>query len=110
MQTEFEKQISNTLIYLERHYPFWSYLTYKLQFLPDRRTQTACINCRGTVKINPQFFETLPIEKKAFLIAHETAHLALGLFWRATHHKQTKANYAHDFVVNLTFYRRWKKT
>jgi hypothetical protein len=101
MQTEFESQLSNTLIYLERHQPFWSYLTYKLQILPDPEVVTACINGRGVLRICPSFFTELPVHKKAFLIAHETSHLALGLWWRASHHDKRKANYAHDHVVNL---------
>lgn len=98
--TTFNEAVSNALLFLQRRYPFWSFLLYKVSIVASEAVPTASINANGLVKINPGFLLALPLEMQAMLLAHEVAHLAFGIFWRGANHDRVLSNQAHDYVVN----------
>lgn len=66
---------------------------------------TACIqfNAEGhfvAYLFNPEFYKTLSIEQKAFVIAHESLHVILNHGERSIRGENTTANIALDIVVN----------
>jgi Uncharacterized protein conserved in bacteria len=97
---QFNLALSNALLFLQRRYPFWSYLVFKARIEASEKVPTAQINALGNITINPAFFLRWPMEMQAFLLAHEIAHVAFGVFWRGKDHDPELCNIAHDYVVN----------
>ena len=76
----------------------------------DRRIPTACVGIQPKLKkplfkFNPEFFDSLPDDTIAFIIAHETAHIiykhCVLLNSNEEYKKNWKAwNYAADSIIN----------
>ena len=76
----------------------------------DKRIPTACVGIQPKIKkplfkFNPDFFDSLPDDVIAFIIAHETAHIiykhCISLNENEEYKKNWKAwNYAADSIIN----------
>jgi predicted metal-dependent peptidase len=83
-------------------YPFYGSLMAHLRPRFVDTVPTAAVDSRDNLYINPQFFGSLPdVGKRAFVLAHEALHPALGIFFRGMGHDPNLSNIAHDFVINL---------
>lgn len=79
--------------------PFWSTLSLRLTLIETTAVPTAATD--GTrLLFNPSFVLGLSESQRQGLIAHETAHCALGHPWRRGSRDPQRANVAMDYVVN----------
>lgn len=100
------EQFSHGNLVLMLRFPFWGSLLSHMRVFLTRRVPTASVDSRDRLFINPDFFNTCGISNptnhsRAFLLAHEVAHPALGIFARLGSRDKLRANIAHDHVINL---------
>lgn len=97
-----EQMFRAARLLLLARYPFYGSLLAHLKPVLTDRVATAAVDSRDRVFLNPQFFAALGgVEQRAFVLAHEALHPALGIFWRGRGHDPVLSNIAHDFVINL---------
>lgn len=85
---------------LTRGAVFFSTILFNLKVKWDSTIPTACIN-GITLTINEQFFESLNLNQRVFLLAHEVCHVALNHISRREDRDPVKYNKAGDYVINL---------
>lgn len=79
--------------------PFWATLSLRLTLVESTTVPTAATD--GTrMLFNPDFVLSLSEAQRQGLIAHETAHCALGHPWRRGSRDPKRANVAMDYVIN----------
>ncbi|MBI4026206.1 MAG: hypothetical protein HY360_14560 [Verrucomicrobia bacterium] len=99
--TVFESQVQDARTYLILVFPFFAHLAWHLRVIPCPGIGTAAVTPRGEALINPGFFASCDTpQQRAFILAHEVLHVALGIFWRGKGHDPLLSNAAHDYVVN----------
>ena len=97
----FATELSAARTYLTLTHPFYSALLANFKVVGDPAAATAYVTDRDAIHINGVFFHELgDVRKRAFLLAHEILHAALGVFWRSRGHDARLSNIAHDLVVN----------
>jgi len=98
----YEKAMSAARLYLWSNFPFLYWLLNELKLKATEEVDTAAVDANDNLYVNPAFFVGLEgVKERAFLLAHEVLHPALGIFWRSAGHDREIANIAHDFVINL---------
>ena len=101
-RSRFTKSLDGARIYLWSNFPFFYWLLNQLRVHETNEVETAAVDANDNIYINPAFFVGLPnVQKRAFLLAHEVLHPALGIFWRSAGHDPELSNIAHDFVINI---------
>lgn len=99
---EFDKSLAAARLYLWSNFPFLYWLLNSLKVQVTDEVETAAVDAHDNLYINRAFFLGLAgVKQRAFLLAHETLHPALGIFWRSHGHDPVLSNVAHDFVINL---------
>lgn len=79
--------------------PFWGALSMRLRLIEDKGVKTACTD--GTrIRYNPDFCAPLTAPELRGLLAHETAHCAMGHPWRRGSRDPLKWNMACDHSLN----------
>ncbi|MDP3072619.1 MAG: VWA-like domain-containing protein [Opitutaceae bacterium] len=97
-----EQMFRAARLLLLARYPFYGSLLAHLKPILTDRVPTAAVDACDRVFLNPEFFAALEgVEQRAFILAHEALHPALGIFWRGRSHDPVLSNLAHDFVINL---------
>ncbi len=97
-----EQMFRAARLLLLARYPFYGSLLAHLQPQFTDRIETAAVDARDRVYLNPKFFANLDgVGQRAFVLAHEALHPGLGIFWRGRGHDPVLSNIAHDFVINL---------
>lgn len=89
---------------------FISSVLFSLNLKWDESIPTACVD-GVTMSINPDFFVSLSLNERMFILVHETWHIAFKHIQRFRYHKNKskeenelsflKYNYAADYVINL---------
>jgi predicted metal-dependent peptidase len=99
----FREKLDQAKAYLRIASPFFACLCETCRISPSEEIETACVNEKGFIQINPKFLESLTLIQVAVLICHEIMHPAWGIFWRrkSLNHDAVLSNVAHDHVVNL---------
>ncbi len=98
----FLKQLAAARLYMMRVFPFYGSLFTHLRVIETTEVETAAVSADDRLFINPQFFSGLKtVDRRAFLLAHEVLHPALGIFLRSRGHHPELSNIAHDYVINL---------
>lgn len=101
-EAKFKEQLVAARTFMVMRYPFYSGLLQHMTVLMEPKTKTASISMDDKLRINPVFFDSLgSSERRAFVLAHEVLHPALGIFWRAFGRDHKRSNRAHDYVINL---------
>jgi predicted metal-dependent peptidase len=103
MSFEDEVKISNLLV--EHHTIFQTFWKIGTPIFTDKiPTAAVGFDSLGDVLymiINPEFWESLDINNKLFVIAHECLHVVLNHGKRGKHYKNQKlVNIAQDIVIN----------
>lgn len=80
--------------------PHLSGLAHTVRIAQDARVATAGVFSSGRMLINPHWFSQLSAPERAFVIAHELLHLALGSHQRGVGTDADRFNLAHDLVIN----------
>ena len=96
IKKEFEK-IRAALV---AHSPFIASLLFKVRVVATEKVQTAGVDKYGVMYINPDVFLSLPEEKRVFLVAHETLHIAFLHAMRVGNRDGFLWNIAADGIVN----------
>lgn len=97
-----EQMFRAARLLLLARYPFYGSLLAHLKPILTDRVPTAAVDAHDRVFLNPDFFAGLEsVQQRAFILAHEALHPALGIFWRGRGHDPALSNLAHDFVINL---------
>ncbi len=97
-----EQMFRAARLLLLARYPFYGSLLAHLKPILTDRVPMAAVDAHDRVFLNPPFFTSLEgVEQRAFVLAHEALHPALGIFWRGRGHDPVLSNLAHDFVINL---------
>ncbi len=81
------------------HSPFWGHLALKMELVEDRTIETACTN-GITLRYNPEFIGSLPLEEVKGVVAHEAAHPMCGHHTRRGSRDSKQWNYACDLAIN----------
>jgi predicted metal-dependent peptidase len=92
-----------TRLWLNGRHPFYASLLGHMRVVvtTDPRIETAAVDARDNLYVNPDFFLGLPvIEQRGFLFSHEVLHPGLGIFERSIGHDPEISNQAHDHVIN----------
>lgn len=98
----YEKTMSAARLYLWSNFPFIYWLLNELKLKATDEVDTAAVDANDNLYVNPAFFVGLKgVKERAFLLAHEVLHPALGIFWRGSGHDREISNIAHDYVINL---------
>lgn len=89
-------------IMMKENTAFISSVMMSLSFRWDDKIPTACTNGLE-IRINPDFFESLPPKQRVFLLLHETWHVAFMHVTRCFDmgYDPQKWNYAADYVINI---------
>lgn len=97
-----KKELGGARVYLSLALPFFSSLFSHLKVYFSDKLPTAGVSADDRLFINPHFFIGLPnVNQRAFLLAHEVLHPALGYFFRSRMMIPGLANIAHDHIINL---------
>lgn len=71
------KKVTKTDVALNRmiiDHPFFAAIILQHKLEPDPKIPTACVNARGDIRYNPDWFETLELDEIVFVLAHEVMH------------------------------------
>jgi predicted metal-dependent peptidase len=102
--TDLQGRFTEARLALNTHFPFFGYLSYTLQFLPDgaeqRGVRTAAVGMDGTIVINKEFASKLSEEEFRGVLMHEVMHPAMFYFERLGIRIPKIFNIAHDYVIN----------
>ena len=79
---------------------FIATILLNLNIIEDSSIETACTNGKY-IKLNPDFFNDLPLKVRVFVLAHETWHIAFQHGGRNETRNHEKFNRACDYVINL---------
>jgi predicted metal-dependent peptidase len=102
MQTEHDKALESAKINLicRPDSVFITTILFSLDFSWDDSMPTASTN-GVNLKVNPEFFMSLPKEQRIFLLAHESYHVAFQHMERVNGRNFRIWNMAADYVINL---------
>lgn len=84
---------------LVANYPFFANLLFHLPLCADESIPTLATDGRK-ILFNPGFASTLEQSELAFVLLHETLHVALGHLWRRGTRDSSVWNCAADYVIN----------
>lgn len=79
--------------------PFYATIVMDLPTVLDRSIPTACTN-GSEIRINPDFFESLPLQDCIGVLKHEAMHVANLHSFRGQNKNPKKWNIACDAVIN----------
>lgn len=80
--------------------PHLSGLAHIVEISFAQQISTAGIFASGRLVINPDWFLTLNLQERVFVLAHELLHLALQTHERAVGSDPKLFNIAHDYIIN----------
>lgn len=81
------------------NHPFFASLALNMIYIKDETIPTACTNGKY-IKWNPHFFESLAVDERVGLIAHEVMHPVMLHHLRRNGRDPEKWNQACDYVIN----------
>jgi predicted metal-dependent peptidase len=82
--------------------PFFLPSIARIEFLATNFPDTACVDLRGRIRVNPTFAATLKDSELQFVIAHELMHLLMLHHDRRGHREPVRWNIATDLIINRT--------
>jgi predicted metal-dependent peptidase len=101
----FEKKLNVVMLAYAREFPFWGVMSERCSFRvvegKESFCQTACIDKRGNVTFNLDFYEKLTDKQFLFLVAHELSHFVFEHLDRRGSREPLLWNYATDYAINL---------
>jgi hypothetical protein len=80
--------------------PHLSGLARLVEVYADRRVETAGITASGRLLVSPDWFGTLSVQDRTFVVAHELLHLAFRSHERGEGSGVAPFNVAHDYIIN----------
>lgn len=83
-------------------FPFFLPAVARVEFRPDTRIPTACVDLRGVIRFSPKFAASLKDSELQFVIAHEIMHLLLLHMDRRGSRDPLRFNIANDLLINYT--------
>lgn len=84
------------------NHAFFASILLKREIVADENTERASINALGEIKYNPEYFESLTLQKVVFVLAHECMHWMMDNFSRQGSRTLGRWNRATDAVNNET--------
>jgi predicted metal-dependent peptidase len=103
--SEFQEQLTAARLFLLNVCPFYASILGHLRLIVSRSVPTAAVSSDDRLFINPDFFHSVgSFQRRAFLLAHEALHPALGIFFRSVGHDPELSNVAHDYVINAILF------
>ncbi len=95
-----KEKITKAKVQIQMKSSFFAYLSLYLKIKKDNSIPTACINAKGDMKYNEEFFEGLNNLELQGVIIHEIFHLAFLNLTRLGSKNPTLWNYATDLANN----------
>ena len=97
---EIKERITKAKVQIQMKSSFFAYLSLYLKISEDNKIETACINARGDMKYNKEFFDGLSDLELQGVFVHEIFHLAFLNLTRVGSKDHTIWNYATDLANN----------
>jgi predicted metal-dependent peptidase len=82
------------------HWPFFASILFKRELILDTKIPTACVDARGYIRYNPDWFDTLTVNEVVFVLCHECMHYMYAHCVRRGHRGPVPWNIACDAVIN----------
>ena len=102
MTTDKETALNKAKLHIaiRKESAFISTILFSLKFSWDETIPTACTNGIN-LRVNPEFFLSLPLLQQVFLLEHESYHVAFMHMTRTGDRDFRLWNMATDYVINL---------
>jgi predicted metal-dependent peptidase len=72
-----EGELKNINTALMARWPFLQSLLRRCRIVADTNVETACVNAKGEMRVNPEFLKGLNTKAKVLVYLHEALHIAL---------------------------------
>jgi len=98
-----KKRTDKLMFMMYRDFPFWAFLIEKcrVRVVPkEHACSTACVNAKGDILINQEFYSSNSDRMMHFVLAHEVMHLLLGHFPRQLARDGMMWNISGDILIN----------
>lgn len=92
--------VDKAVTWLITYHPFYASVLLKREMIADPAIRTACVNARGQIRYNPDWFDSLTKLEVAFVLAHECMHYMFTHLLRRGSRNARKWNRACDGVIN----------
>lgn len=80
--------------------PHLAGLAASVRLCASTAIRTAGVFASGRVILNPEWFLSMSLKERAYVLAHELLHLALFTHSRSEGHDTRTFNIAHDYIIN----------
>ena len=111
---KFSKTLDIIMLAYAREFPFWGVMAERCKFSvvagKDHFCQTACIDKRGNIIFNLDFYDTLTDKQFLFLVAHEISHFIFEHNSRMGSRDSFGWNVATDYAINLMLKYQFEKS
>ena len=97
---DIKEKITKAKVQIQMKSSFFAYLSLYLKISENNKIPTACINARGEMMYNKDFFEKLNNLELQGVLIHEIFHLAFLNLTREGNKDHTIWNYATDLINN----------
>lgn len=101
---KFKRNLDIVMLAFAREFPFWGVMSERCRFSVvqgDHFCDTACIDPKGNIIFNLDFYSHLTDKQFLFLIAHEICHFIFEHNGRMGSREHLLWNKATDFAINL---------
>lgn len=98
-----KKRLDKAMFRMFQDFPFWAFLIEKCNVRlteDEKKVPTACIDKRGNIYFNRNFFTSLDDSMIHFVLAHEVMHMLLDHHSRLGGRKAFLWNVAGDVLIN----------
>lgn len=97
-----KKRLDKSMFRMFQDFPFWAFLIEKcnVKLTEDGRVPTACIDRKGNIFFNREFFTSLSDDMVHFVLAHEVMHMLLDHHSRLGGRQAYLWNVAGDVLIN----------
>lgn len=98
-----KKRLDKCMFRMFQDFPFWAFLIEKCNVkltLDKKKVPTACVDKRGNIYFNREFFDSLSDSMVHFVLAHEVMHLLLDHHSRIGGRNAFVWNVAGDVLIN----------
>jgi predicted metal-dependent peptidase len=98
-----KKRLDRCMFRMFQDFPFWAFLIERcnVKLTEDaKRVPTACIDRKGNIYLNREFFNSLSDTMMHFVLAHEVMHMLLDHHSRQGGRQKFLWNVAGDILIN----------
>lgn len=107
---KFRRNLDIVMLAFAREFPFWGVMSERCQFrVSNTFCDTACIDPKGNITFNLDFYSTLSDKQFLFLIAHEICHFIFEHSGRQGVRDHLVWNMATDYAINLMLKYQFEK-